>query len=125
MNRRRWMWTPLVLVLVVPLLGQSGKNSAKQMDSQVGDFFIVSSVDLGKKQILLKRPTEVTELVRVNGDTRYLDEHGKAIQLSDLRAGDTVYISLKHSDEPPLALIIRKGPMTVEVLRDRYLGTKN
>jgi hypothetical protein len=81
-------------------------------------------VDLAKKQLLLKRPTEVTEVMRVDDNTRYLDEKGKAIQLSSVRAGDTVYIQATGKTESALALSIRLGPMTVEELRRRYLNAK-
>lgn len=89
-----------------------------------GDFFIVSSVDAGKQRILLKFPTEVTELMRVNADTRYFDERGKPIRLPDLRSGDTVFITVKGSGDQAVAATIRRGPMTLELLRERYLGKK-
>jgi hypothetical protein len=106
-----WKWA-LLPAVVTALFAQQAKD---------GDFFIVSSVDLGKKQILLKRPTEVTELMRVDGDTRYFDEHGKAMKLTELRAGDTVYLTSKRSGEQPIAVTISKGPMTPDVLHERYL----
>lgn len=95
-----------------------------QAADTAGDFFIISSVDLSKKQILLKLPTEVTELMRVDAGTRYFEQHGKAIQLTDLRAGDTVYITTKGSGNRPVAVAVRKGPMTLEVLGQRYLKSK-
>ena len=87
------------------------------------EFFIVSSVDADKKQLLLKYPTEVTELVLVNEKTVYLDEKGKALQFGDFRAGDTVYIAFarSNSDNPRTAARIRKSPMTLEELHRRYL----
>jgi len=85
-----------------------------------GDFFIISSIDLAKGRILLKRPTEVTELMRVDGATHYFEEHGKPIRLTDLRAGDTVYIVSRPGVED-VAVTIHKGPMTADVLRERYL----
>ena len=106
----------------MPVFAQPEKDSAKE-SSNKGDFFIVSSIDLAKKQILLKRPTEVTELMRVDSSTRYFEECGKAIRLADLRAGDTVYIVSKPNAEQPVAVTIQKGPMTVEVLRERFLTT--
>src|SRR5215472_973349 len=95
-----------VLASYLPAFPQtnSGKTDSTQTDAFAGDFFIVSSIDLGKKQILLKRPTEVTELMRVDRETRYFDEHGKAIRLTDLRAGDTVYIASKASSATALAV---------------------
>ena len=44
------------------------------------------------------------------------------LQLKDFRAGDTVYVALRSSAEgPPLLTRIRKGLMTLEELRRRYL----
>ncbi len=63
-------------VLPTPMFAQFGKNSGNTEFAK-GDFFIVSSIDLAKKQLLLKRPTEVTELMRVDGETRCFEERGK------------------------------------------------
>jgi hypothetical protein len=86
------------------------------------DFYIVSSIDLKKKELLLKRPTEVTELVGVNEKTAFRDEQGKPLGLADLRAGDTVYVS-SYLDPggARIALRLRKGAMTLPELRRRYL----
>jgi hypothetical protein len=113
MNRRLIV---AAAITVLPLLAQVADTS--------GDFFIISSVDLSKGQILLKLPTEVTELMRVDAGTRYFDSHGKPIKLTDLRAGDTVFITAKGSGDRPVAVAVRKGPMTLEVLGQRYLKSK-
>jgi hypothetical protein len=110
----------ILAILVIRVLAQSGVSSGFAR----GDFFIVSSIDLAKRQILLKRPTEVTELMRVDRDTRYLEERGNPIRLTDLRAGDTVYILSKSSGAQPVAVTIHKGPMTLDVLRERFLKRK-
>ncbi len=95
---------------------QSSKPTAEE------EFFIVSSLDAKKNQIVLKRPTEVTELVRVTDKTAYLDENGKPLHLEDLRAGDTVYAVFGVSSEGVRVVTrLRKGPMTVEELHARYL----
>lgn len=60
------------------MFAQSGAGPASS-DFGKGDFFIVSSIDLAKMQVLLKRPTEVTELMRVDGETRYFEESGKSM----------------------------------------------
>ncbi len=86
------------------------------------DFFIVSSLDPNKKQLVLKHPTEVTELVLITGKTVCLDEQGKPFQCRELRAGDTVYVTLgPAADGARSAFRIRKAPMTVEELHRRYL----
>lgn len=85
------------------------------------EFFIVSSVDTAKKELLLKEPTEITELLHVNEKTRYTDKNGKEIQFADLRAGDTVYIRSTATPAGKLAVSIRKGPMTLQELHRHYL----
>jgi hypothetical protein len=100
---------------------QSGKNS-ENTNFANGDFFIVSSIDLARKQILLKRPTEVTELMRLEDATRCFEENGKPMRLADIRAGDTVYITSRSNQGKLVAVAIRKGAMTLDVLRERYLG---
>ncbi len=103
----------------LPLLAETREKARPS----VGDeFFIVSSVDIKKKQMVLKRPTEVTELVLVNEKTVSLDEQGKPVPVKDLRAGDTVYVTTAPlAGGGRVALRIRKGPMTPEELRRRYL----
>jgi hypothetical protein len=85
------------------------------------EFFIVASVDQQKSQILLKHPTEVTLLARVDGNTRLADETGKPLKLSDFRAGDTVWVTLAGGQSGAAALNIRKGEMTVAELHRYYL----
>ena len=109
--------------LVASVFAQSAKNSPNT-DFAKGDFFIVSSIDVARKQILLKRPTEVTELMRVDGETHYFEESGKPMRLADLRAGDTVFITFKPAGAQPVAVTIHKGPMTVDLLRQRYLKSR-
>ena len=87
------------------------------------DFFIVSSVDAGKSTMVLKRPTEVTLTMRVTEKTRCRNEQGKPIHLSDLRAGDTLFIvSEKDPSGQLVASSLRQGVMTLPELRQRYLN---
>ena len=117
---------PVVFLMFLPILSLMPLLRAEQM-AQRGtttreDFFIISSMDAKKRQIVLKRPTEVTELVRVTEKTVYLDEQGKAIDFKSLRAGDTVYITSSPSpDGVRIATEIRRGPMTREELHHRYV----
>jgi hypothetical protein len=86
------------------------------------EFFIVSSIDTAKSQVLLKRPTEVTVLMKIIDKTVILDAANKPLQLADLHAGDTVWVSSSGSgNSEPIALRIRKGPMTVELLHRYFL----
>jgi hypothetical protein len=97
-------------------LAQDKKSSSGE------EFFIVSSVDTSKSQVLLKRPTEVTLLMKVNDKTVYFDAANKPLKLPDLHAGDTVWvISSGSADGGPTAAHIRKGPMTVAELHAHFL----
>jgi hypothetical protein len=123
---RRGVFTAVIVVLLAGLwLGSSLSGATHDPDPAAvgGEFFIVSSVNTEKKQLVLKRPTEVTVLVLVNEKTVYLDEQGKPLNFSELRAGDTVYVTATRSSEAGVlvATRIRKGPMTLEELRRRYL----
>jgi uncharacterized protein DUF5666 len=124
----------MVLALSLPgflaAIGWAGSRPGKSETSGRGglgspageEFFLISSVDGKKHQIVLKRPTEVTELVRVTDSTVYRDEQGKPLDFKDLRAGDTVYVTLAmQPDGSRIATRIRKGIMTVEELHRRYL----
>jgi hypothetical protein len=122
---RQNIFGPAVLATVLALaIGAptvlAEKNAARE-DASADGFFIISSVDLAKQQLLLKFPTEVTEVMRVNGNTRYFDEAGKPIKLADLRAGDTIYVTSVRGAEGFVAVRIRKGPMTLEELHRGYL----
>jgi len=84
-------------------------------------FYIVASVDLQKSQILLKYPTEVTVLMKVDDSTKLANDSGKALQLSDFRAGDTVWVNSSNGKDGVTAIRIRKGEMTVADLHRYYL----
>jgi hypothetical protein len=108
-----------VLSPTLPLRAERGEHSRA---AEGESFFIISSVDTKKKQIVLKRPTEVTELIQVTDKTVYLDDNGKTLQFQDLRAGDTVYVSsIRNAEGTRVATRIRIGPMTIEELHRRYL----
>ena len=117
MSGRAW-----VLGLLVALLALSAATSlAATTGGDREEFFILSSVDAARGRIVLKRPTEVTVLMQVNGQTTYRDERGGALRLADLRTGDTLYVAFRQSPAgEPTALRVRLGPMTVQEMR-RYL----
>lgn len=109
----------LALLLALPAVARAADQSKATVSDE---FFIVSSVDLNKHQLLLKHPTEVTELMVVNDSTVFVDDQGHRLQFKDLRAGDTVYVTHTAPREgPPAALRIRRAPMTLEELHRRYL----
>jgi hypothetical protein len=96
--------------------------TAGKKTSEGEQFFIVASVDLQKSQLLLKHPTEVTLLAHVDDKTKYLDSAGKPIQLSSLRAGDTVWVTLSNASSGATAVRVRKGEMTSAELHRYYLS---
>lgn len=118
MSRGERVSRPLFAVLVAFSFGAAALAQAKSAE----EFFIVSSVDLATKTMVLKRPTEVTLTMRATDKTRCRNEAGEAIRLSDLRAGDTVFIvSERDPSGQPVASSIREGLMTLRELQRRYL----
>jgi len=119
----RWFSILSAAVLAGTLLSNDAGAQTRPATSRqpTDEFFIISSVDSAKNQLLLKRPTEVTEVMRVDEATAYHDENGTSIKLVDFRAGDTVYVTSTPGQGGALALQIRKGPMTVAELERRYL----
>jgi len=57
--------------------------------------------------------------MEVSGKTLFLDEHGKILVFTDLRAGDTVWVAVNSRQRS--ALRIRKGPMTLEKLHQIHV----
>jgi hypothetical protein len=104
-----------LMFLASARVGVGGAQSAP-----AGEFFIISSIDPVKEQLIVKRPTEVTQVVRVDAHTKYFDRAKKPIGLSDIRAGDTVYIT--SSATSGVALEVHRGAMTVTELHRRYLS---
>jgi len=77
------------------------------------EFFIISSVDLPHNRLVLKRPTETTVIGTV----------APQIRINDLRSGDTIYAVTKPQPDGSLMIVsIRRGGMTLEELRRRYLS---
>lgn len=110
----------LLLALIAAL--PCGARAAQEKKTAAGEeFFIIASIDQSKSQVLLKRPREVTTLAEVTSKTQYLDEKGKPIRLSDLRAGDTVWAVTTGSEDKMTVTRLRKGPMTVAELHEYYL----
>jgi hypothetical protein len=109
----------LCAAMLPALLALSALPAATAGDHE--EFFILSSVDTARGRLVLKRPTEVTVLMQVNGQTAYRDEKGRSLRLADLRTGDTLYVTFRLSAAgEPTALRVRLGPMTVQEMR-RYL----
>ncbi|HTW23983.1 MAG TPA: hypothetical protein VMD78_10310 [Candidatus Baltobacteraceae bacterium] len=103
-----------------PQVPASTKVETAKTTEKGEQFFIIASLDQQKAEILLKRPDEVTELLNTTPKTQYLDENGKPLKLSDLRAGDTVWVTLSGGANPT-AIRVRKGQMTVADLHRYFL----
>jgi hypothetical protein len=111
---------PALLVLAASLAAAPPVSPASPASRE--EFFIVSSLDPARGRVVLKRPTEVTLVMHVDGQTAYRDERGAPLALKDLRTGDTVYITFRQDPgAEPTALRVRRGAMTVEELARRYL----
>lgn len=107
---------------LLSLPGITRAESPGRPQKHLDSFFIISSVDAQKQQIVLKLPTEVTEVVEATGATTFRDEKGKSLKFEELRAGDTVYATVIQNAKGTLTVTnIRRGPMTVEELHRRYL----
>ena len=85
------------------------------------EFFIVSSVDISRNRVVLKRPSEVSVLATITPATVIHGEHGEALHPSDLRSGDTVYAVVRTQPQGIVLVSVRRGPMTLDELRRRYL----
>jgi hypothetical protein len=110
-----------VLALAMAALFAVSAFAQDKKDAKGEEFFIVASIDRAKSQILLKHPTEVTTLLNVNEKTRVLGADGKVIPLTDLRAGDTVWVVSSGRGQGATAVEIRMGPMTQAELHRYYL----
>lgn len=123
LKRLIYLGASLILfgALAWPAYAQQAKRAA---GSAAEEFFIISSVDLKKNHLVLKRPTEVTVLIGVNDKTTCVNEKGKPVRLNDLRAGDTVFVtSRRNSGGELMATRIRMGYMTLQEVHRRYLDT--
>jgi hypothetical protein len=121
-NRNVGLWLAVLVLAGAVAVPLRAAETAGPKASSGDEFFIISSLDLKKNQLVLKRPTEVTVLMAVNEKTVCLDEKGKAIHLKDLRAGDTVFVSSRPSNDGTLAATrIRKGYMTLQEVHSRYI----
>jgi hypothetical protein len=114
----------IVTALAISFFAQLGAAASAGTAANAEEFFILSSIDSGRARLVLKRPTEVTVIMRVTDQTAYRTGQGKRLELSDLRAGDTAYITFTEKTAgDPVALAVRLGPMTVDELHRRYLKT--
>jgi hypothetical protein len=110
----------LAMALGLSVAGWAAQSS--RAPSGNDEFFIVTSTNMPKHQLVLKLPTEVTMRMYVNDKTRVIGENGKSMPVSQLQAGDTAFITYVRGSEGPTAVEIRLGPMTWSILQQRYLS---
>jgi hypothetical protein len=113
----------MALMTLMALISCGLAAAASEVAKGGEEFFIVSSLDAARGRIVLKRPTEVTVVMRVTERTAYRGEDGRTLRFADLRAGETGYITFTREPAGDLAAtLVRLGPMTVAELHRRYLG---
>ncbi len=96
--------------------------SKQEVNTATGEqFFIVASIDRPNSQLLLKRPTEVTVLVKIGPNSKYLGDNGKTVALSSFRSGDTVWAKVSGNGPEPTLVEMREGEMTLADLHKYYL----
>jgi hypothetical protein len=110
------------LALVAALFTCAGAHAqALKKNARGESFYIVASVDRARSQVLLKLPTEITTMMKVDDKTQFTDATGKSIKLADLRTGDTVWVASSGPAAGPTATRVTIGPMTVALLHQLYL----
>ena len=94
-----------------------------QVQAKAGsdEFFVISSIDKAHSALVLLRPTQITATIGVNDKTKYVDENGKSIKMTDLRTGDTIFVTYSTQNNALVGTTVRKGMMTTAEMRKRYL----
>jgi hypothetical protein len=94
-----------------------------QIQAKAGndEFFVISSIDKTHNALVLLRPTQITATIGVNDKTKFADENGKSIKITDLRTGDTIFVTYSTQNNTLVAQTVRKGMMTTAEMRKRYL----
>lgn len=113
--------TPPTRTLTTPPIPAASPSKDVVKNAAGEQFFIVASIDRQNLQLLLKRPTEVTVLVKLSQNTKYSNDSGKSTTLATFRAGDTVWAKLSGNGPEPTVVEIRQGEMTIADLHRYYL----
>lgn len=104
------------------LFAAGSLQAQKQPASGNDEFFVISSVDKAHNALVLLRPTQITATLTITDKTQFTDDKGKPIKQSDLRTGDTIFVT--YATKPDGTLVaekVREGMMTVAEMRRRYL----
>jgi hypothetical protein len=116
--RKSLFFATLTTVILVSALTVHAQVQAKSGNDE---FFVISSVDKTHNTLILLLPTEITATIGVSDKTKYTDENGKTIKLSDFRTGDTIFVTYSTQGNAQVASSVRKGMMTTAEMRKRYL----
>lgn len=115
-SRMATLFVALLMAATVsaPLLAQTNARGE--------EFFMISSVDQQKHQVVLMRPTQLTVVADLDAQTMCLGEKGQKLTPKDLRAGDTVWAVVKgEKNGTTRAVRIREGAMTLAEMQKLYL----
>jgi hypothetical protein len=118
-NLRKSLFFAALTALV--LVSAFAVRAQVQAKSGSDEFFVISSVDKAHNSLILLLPTEITATIGVNDKTKYIDENGKAIKLTDFHTGDTIFVTYSTQSSNLMATVVRKGMMTTAEMRKRYL----
>jgi len=122
MNRVSKFIPVAIAILVALAISMPAWAQAHPKNAQGEEFFIVSSVDLQKHQVVLMRPTQLTVVATIGPQTTYLGEKGQKLDVKAMKAGDTVWAITKPGrDGSVTAVRLRQGAMTPAELHKLYL----
>jgi hypothetical protein len=116
--RKLISYASLAVLILTSALAVRAQVQAKAGNDE---FFVISSIDKTHNALVLLRPTQITATVGVSDKTKYVDEKGKPIKLTDLRTGDTIFVTYSTQNDTLVAQSVRKGMMTTAEMRKRYL----
>src|SRR5487761_710113 len=93
---------------------------ANPKNAQGEEFFIISSVNM------LMRPSQLTVVANFSNQTTYTDEKGQKLNISAMKAGDTVWAVVKRAANGTVTVLrLRQGAMTPAELHKLYLGNSS
>lgn len=122
MNRVSKFIPAAIAIFLAFAISMPAWAQAHPKNAQGEEFFIVSSVDLQKHQVVLMRPTQLTVVATIGPQTTYLGEKGQKLDVKAMKAGDTVWGIIKPGrDGSVTAVRLRQGAMTPAELHKLYL----
>jgi len=122
-----WSFASLACILFVALAASAPAwAQANPKNAQGEEFFIISSVNMQKHQVVLMRPTQLTVVASFSDNTTYTDEKGQKLAISAMKAGDTVWAVVKRAANGTVTVLrLRQGAMTPAELHTLYLGNSS